>query len=79
MDLKSMEGSARIRPASGRSSSSVHGAGRERESETRERTRDEVGVGEGKVRAFNAAYWDGRGKLDSRHVAATDDPRSRSR
>ena len=78
VDLKSMEGNSQIRPANGRSSRSAHGVGRERESETRERTRDEVGVGEGKVRAFNAAYWDGRGKLDSRHVAATDDPRSRS-
>ena len=79
VDLKSMEGSARIRPASGRSSSSIHGVGRERESETRERTRDEVGVGEGKVRAFNAAYWDGRGRLDGWHVAVTDDPQSRGR
>ena len=65
-----MEGSARIRPVSGRRSSFVHGAGRERERESE--TRDKVGVGEGKVRAFNAAYWDGR------HVAATDDPRSRN-
>ena len=62
VDLKSMEGNTRIRPANGRSSSSARGIGRERESETRERTRDELGVGEGEVRAFNAAYWDGRAK-----------------
>ena len=79
MDLKSTEGSARIRPASGRSSSSVHGAGRERERERESETRDKVGVGEGKVRAFNAAYWDGRGRLDGRHVTVTDDPQSRIR
>ena len=40
VDLKSMEGSSRNRPANGRSSSSVHGVGRERESEMRERERE---------------------------------------
>ena len=83
VDLKSMEGSSRNRPANGRSSSSVHGVGRERESELRERERERVRewarVGEGKVRTFNAAYEDGQGKLDGRHVAMTDDPRSRSK
>ena len=54
--MKSTEGSARIRPASRRSSSSVHGAGRERESEPRERVREWAQVGEEDVLAFNAAY-----------------------
>jgi len=75
--LKSMEGSAWIRPVSGRSSSSVHGAGRERESEPRER--EWAWVGEEDVLAFNAAYGVAEEELDGRHVAATDHPRSRSR
>ena len=43
VDLKSMEGNSRIRPANGRSSRSAHGVGREGESELRERER--VGAG----------------------------------
>ena len=77
--MKSTEGSARIRPASGRSSSSVHGAGRERESEPRERVREWAWVGEEDVLDFNAAYGVAGEELDGRHVVATDDPRSRSR
>ena len=73
-----MEGSTRIRPANGRSSRSAHGVGRERESETRERTREWARVGGEEVPAFNAAYGMARDELDGRHVAATDEPRSRS-
>ena len=80
VDLKSMEGNSRIRPANGRSSCSAHGVGRERESEPREREKGRVGAGGWRdVRDFNSAYGDGQGKSDGRHVAATDDPRSRSR
>jgi hypothetical protein len=43
VDLKSMEGTARIRLANGRGSRAVHGVGRERESEPRESER--MGVG----------------------------------
>ena len=78
VDLKSMEGSSRIRLANGRSSSSAHGVGRERESETRERMREWARVGEEKVCAFNAAYGMAGERLDGRHVAATNEPRSRS-
>ena len=76
--MKSMEGSSRIRPANGRSSSNAHGVGRERESETRERTREWARVGGEEVLAFNAAYGMARDELDGRHVAAIDEPRSRS-
>ena len=79
VDLKSMEGSARIRPANGRGSHAVHGVGRERESEPRERVREWARVGEEDVLDFNAAYGVAGEELDGRHVAATDDPRSRSR
>ena len=47
-DLKSMKGSAQIRPANGRSSRSAHGVGRERKSEPRERAREWARVGEGR-------------------------------
>ena len=79
--MKSMEGSSRNRPASGRSSSSVHGAGRERESEPieRKRVREWARLGEEDVLTFNAAHGVAGEELDGRHVAATDDPRSRSR
>ena len=60
VDLKSMEGSSRNRPANGRSSSSVHGVGREGESELREREEEWARVGGGKLPAFNAAYGDGQ-------------------
>ena len=50
VDLKSMEGSSRNRPANGRSSSSVHGVERERESELRERGRVGAGGWRGVVR-----------------------------
>ena len=76
--MKSMEGSTRIRPANGRSSRSVHGVGRERESETRGRTREWVRVDGEEVLDFNAAYGMARDELDGRHVAAIDEPRSRS-
>ena len=64
VDLKSMEGNARIQPANGRGSRAVHGVGRERESELRERerVREWERVGEEGVLAFNAAYGDGRAK-----------------
>ena len=78
VDLKSMEGNSRIRPANGRSSRSAHGVGRERESEPREREKEWAHVGGGEVLAFNAAYGMARDELDGRHVAATDEPRSRS-
>ena len=42
----------------------------------RERAREWARVGEGKVRAFNAAYRMAGDRLDGRHVAATDEPRS---
>ena len=79
--MKSMERSSRIRPASGSRSSVVHGVGRVRESELRERESDGVGAGwvEEDGLAFNAAYGVAGEELDGRHVAATDDPRSRSR
>ena len=48
---------------------------RERE---RERAREWARVGGGEVLAFNAAYGMARDELDGRHVAATDEPRSRS-
>ena len=60
VDLKSMEGNSRIRPANGRSSRSAHGVGRERESEPREREKEWAHVGGGKVHVFNAAYGDGQ-------------------
>ena len=49
--------------------------GRERE---RERAREWAREGEGEVRAFNAAYGMAGDRLDGRHVAATDEPQSRS-
>ena len=62
-------------------SSVAHGVGRERESDPRERERERewARVGEEDVLAFNAAYGVAGEELDCRHVAATDDPRSRSR
>ena len=47
VDLKSMEGSARIQPANGRGSRAVHGVERERESEPRERERESERKGVG--------------------------------
>ena len=76
--MKSMEGSSRIRPASGRCSNVAHGVGMEMERELRERAREWARVGEGDVHAFNAAYGMARDELDGRHVAATDEPRLRS-
>jgi len=60
-------------------SSVAHGVGRERESEPRERVKEWARVGEEDGARLQCAVRGGRGRLDDRHVAATDDPRSRSR
>ena len=60
--MKSMKGSAQIRPANGRSSRSAHDIGREGGSEPRERVREWARVGGGEVLAFNAVYGDDQGR-----------------
>ena len=76
--MKSMEGSALIRPANGRGSRVVHGVGRERESEPRERAREWAWVGEGLCATSMPRTGMAGKELDGWHVAATDEPRSRS-
>ena len=51
----------------------------EEELTERERVMEWARVGEDDVLAFNAAYGVAGEELDGRHVAATNDPRSRSR
>ena len=55
------------------------GRGRVNRERERERVREWARVGEEYVLAFNAAYGVAGEELDGRHMAATDDLRSRSR
>ena len=77
----SMEGSSQNRPANGEGAqaSPMASGGRGRVNRERERVREWARVGEEDVLAFNAAYGVAGEELDGRHVAKTDDPRSRSR
>ena len=68
------EGAQASPMASGRRGRVNRERGRERE-----RVREWARVGEEDVLDFNAAYGVAGEELDGRHVAATDDPRSRSR
>ena len=79
VDLKSMEGSSRNQSANGSAHASSMASG-ERESELRERENEGLGAGwvEGGAQ-LQCGVRGGPGELDGRHVAVTDNPRSRSR